>query len=41
MGLGFYFSSPLKMGMGMKIPEPYVFEFGEDKIRPHPVAMPN
>jgi hypothetical protein len=40
MGLGFYFSSPIKMRMNMRIPELYEFEFEEGKLRPHPVAMP-
>jgi hypothetical protein len=39
MGLGFYFSSPLKMGMSMGIPE--LYRFGEGKIHPRPIAMPN
>jgi hypothetical protein len=38
MGLGFYISSPLKMGMG--IPELYGFGFGERKIRPRPASLP-
>ncbi|KAK2414599.1 hypothetical protein QL285_037172 [Trifolium repens] len=40
MGLGFYFSSPLKMGMGTGIPELYEFGFGESKIRPRPAPLP-
>jgi hypothetical protein len=40
MALGFYFSSPLKMGMGMGIPELYGFGFGESKIRPRPAPLP-
>jgi hypothetical protein len=39
MGLRFYFSSPIKMGMDMGIPE--LYGFGESKIRSRcGVAMP-
>jgi hypothetical protein len=41
MDLGFYFSSPLKMGMCMGIPELYRFEFGESKIHIRPALLPS
>jgi hypothetical protein len=40
VGLGVYFSSPIKMRMNMRIPELYEFGFEEGELRPHPVAMP-
>jgi hypothetical protein len=42
MDLGFYFSSPLKMGMSIGISKLYRFGFRKSKIRPTcPVAMPS
>jgi hypothetical protein len=41
LGLRLYFLSPLEIGTGLGKPELIWFGFGEVKIRPRPVAMPN